>query len=137
MNDSRLLKYSLRERRWIWDLDRIRSMNITDNVLYILTNKMTSLPEHTQGALKVLSCFGIKADTVIVEYLCVTEQQCQLGLDDALKHNFVVRIGSAVQFVHDKVRAVNYIHFCLMCLCTMLTSASPLFTCCWLYYALR
>ena len=44
--DSRMLKYSLRQRRWIWDGDKISSDSTTDNnVLRLLSNKMCLLPE--------------------------------------------------------------------------------------------
>ena len=49
--DRRLLKYSLREKKWIWNESNIRSEHITDNVLYLLSSKMTSLDENIHWRL--------------------------------------------------------------------------------------
>lgn len=103
--DSRHLKYSLRERRWIWDESQLRSENITDNVLYLLSMKMTSLPDNVQIALKVVSSFGIKIDISIVHYLGSTSQYSNLGdwINQAVDEGMLQKIGSQFKFVHDKV----------------------------------
>lgn len=40
----RLLQYSCRERRWIYDIDKIRADEIADNVCELFTKKMADLP---------------------------------------------------------------------------------------------
>ena len=57
--DRRLLEYSVSKRRWVWDEDDISSMNITGNVLYLLSSKMNGLSENTQSVIKSVACFGI------------------------------------------------------------------------------
>lgn len=108
--DTRLLKYNLRERRWIWDQAKIRSECITDNVLYLLTKKMTSLPENVQLLLTTLSCFGIKADERIVSYLGMTTQYSGISvlLDRAISERCIQKQCTEFQFVHDKVREAAY-----------------------------
>ena len=109
--ESRLLKYSLREQVWIWEEENIRSENITDNVLYLLSKKMTSFPENIQLTLKVLSCFGIKADGVIVEYLSLTSEYSKIceWLDQAISEGCIQKVGTSdFKFVHDKVREAAY-----------------------------
>ena len=109
--ESRLLKYSLREKVWIWEEEKIRSEDVTDNVLYLLSRKMTSFPENIQLALKVLSCFGIKADGVIVEYLSLTSEYSKIRewLDQAISEGCIQKVGTSdFKFVHDKVREAAY-----------------------------
>jgi predicted ATPase len=108
--DRRLLKYSLRERRWIWDESKIRSENITDNVLHLLAAKMTSLPEDIQSALRIVSCFGIKIDQTIVDYLCLDPQFTQFSdrLFKTVDESFVQKIDTGFKFIHDKVREAAY-----------------------------
>ncbi|KAL7526795.1 LOW QUALITY PROTEIN: hypothetical protein ACHAXR_005057, partial [Thalassiosira sp. AJA248-18] len=107
---SGLLKYSLRERRWIWDEDKIRSENITDNVLYLLSNKMSSLPENVQFCLKILSCFGTKTDEAIVNYLSSSPHftDFQGAMNVAISERCIQKLGSDFMFVHDKVREAAY-----------------------------
>ena len=110
MIDSRLLKYSLRQRRWIWDESKIRAENVTDNVIYLLTAKMASLPENTQKALKVISCFGIKTDESLVESLDSTPQYSGLmdGLKQSINEGCLQKFDSEYKFVHDKTMEAAY-----------------------------
>ena len=105
-----MLKYSLRERRWIWDLDKIRAENITDNVLYLLSNKMTSLPDNVQVVLKILSCFGIKTNEAIVEHLCSSTSYTDFreSLEVLISEKCIQKKGSSYNFIHDKVREAAY-----------------------------
>ena len=103
-----LLTYSLHKKTWVWDNDGIRAEGITDNVLQLLTNKMTSFTEEKQAALKVLSCFGTRVDGVVVEYLILTKEYAgfQEWLDVLVNEGCVQKLEatSDFRFVHDKVR---------------------------------
>jgi len=104
--DSRLLKYSLRERRWIWDEAKIKDENITE----LLSSKMSSLPENMQTALKICSSFGMRVDKYIVDYLSGTKQYSQFRdcLNEAINEGFIHKVGLEFKFVHDKVREAAY-----------------------------
>lgn len=107
--DSKMLQYSLRERRWVWDEDKIVSEGITDNVLYLLSAKMSVLPESIQTALKIVSCFGIKVHEDIVGYLSATQHSnFRQGLDQAIREGFIDKVGTVFRFVHDRVREAAY-----------------------------
>ena len=108
--DRRLLKYSLREKRWIWDESKIRSEHITDNVLYLLSSKMTSLSENIQLVLKIVSCFGIMIDEQVIDYLGKTPQYNDIEnwINQVIKEGFIRKIDTKFRFVHDKVREAAY-----------------------------
>ena len=104
--DRRLLKYSLRERQWIWEVDVIAQEDISDNVLFLLTTKMKMLSESVQSALKLLSCLGIRTNEVIVASLSSTPQHSDLQecLEECIRQGFLIK-GSCsgdFKFVHDK-----------------------------------
>jgi histidine kinase len=48
-----LLHFVPEEKRWRWELDRIRELNITDNVVELMAEKIRRLPAMTQDALKL------------------------------------------------------------------------------------
>ncbi|KAL3779601.1 hypothetical protein HJC23_008903 [Cyclotella cryptica] len=104
--DRDIINYSLREKHWKWDINQICAENITDNVLFILTNKMSVLEDDAQTALKVASCFGINISAVIARKLDATlqYQNFQATLDHvAVKEGFMDFDGMNYCFVHDKV----------------------------------
>jgi len=106
-----LITYSLREKRWKWDINQIGAENITDNVLCILTNKMSVLDNDAQTALKVASSFGINISIVIARKLDATSQYHNLlaTLDEVVvKEGFMDFDGAYYRFVHDKVREAAY-----------------------------
>ena len=109
--DSRLVKYSLREKRWIWDEARARSDNITDNVLYLLSTKMATLPENIQLVLKAVSCIGIKIHQNVIDLLKKTPKYANIDdwLVQAINEGFIRKLdNSEFKLVHDKVREAAY-----------------------------
>jgi predicted ATPase/class 3 adenylate cyclase len=48
--------------QWTWDLQAIRSANITDNVVDLLLGKLRRLPPQTQEALRLAACIGNRFD---------------------------------------------------------------------------
>ena len=109
--DGGSLEYSAQKRRWVWDEDRISSMDITGNVLYLLSSKMSGLSENTQLALKVAACFGIKIKESVVGYLSTNSEysNIQSGLKHVVAEGFMIKLATSdFTFVHDKVQEAAY-----------------------------
>jgi len=109
--DERLLEYSIRQRRWVWDEDKISSLDVTGNVLYLLSSKMSGLSTNIQTALKVAACFGIMIKESIVTTLATDPKHSDIRdeFEKAVKAGFMLRVGtSAFKFVHDKIREAAY-----------------------------
>lgn len=104
--DRNLVTYSLREKRWIWDVDKINAEQITDNVLHLISLKMNLLSNDIRTALKVVSCFGMKVKVSVVNDLSDTQQYLKLqsSLNEAVQGGFIDFDGEYYCFVHDKVR---------------------------------
>lgn len=108
--ENGLVTFSLREMRWIWDVDKIAAEPITENVLQLITSKITTLSENAQTALKVASCFGIKVFASIIRSLACTHQylRLQVDMDNAVEEGFIDFDGVHYRFSHDKVREASY-----------------------------
>lgn len=52
------LSYSISRFRWQWELDRIRSKTVTDNVVDLMRGKIRKLDPQAQGLLQVAACLG-------------------------------------------------------------------------------
>ena len=106
LHEGRLLKYDAGERRWAWDEDRIGAMDVTGNVLHILSTKMSGLPESMQTALKVAACFGIVIKERVIGYLTTNVEYSDMvnGLRCVVADGFMTKVGSSgYKFSHDKV----------------------------------
>jgi predicted ATPase len=109
--DRGLLEYSVNSRRWVWDEDDVSSMDITGNVLYLLSSKMSGLSTSTQTALKVAACFGIKTKESVVATLGIDPEHSHIRdeLDQVVREGFMIKAGNSdFKFVHDKVREAAY-----------------------------
>ena len=47
---------------WSWDLETIKGLNITDNVVNLVADKILTLPDDLQESLKLASCIGNQFD---------------------------------------------------------------------------
>ena len=109
--DRVLLEYSINTRKWVWDEDDVSSMDVTGNVLYLLSSKMSGLSTNIQSALKVAACFGIKIKESVVATLGTDQEHSDIRdkLEQVVKEGFMVKdCTSDFKFVHDKVREAAY-----------------------------
>ena len=107
--DRGLLEYSINTGRWVWDEDDVSSMDVTGNILYLLSSKMNGQSTHIQSALKVASCFGIKIRESVVATLGTEHSDLHDNLEQVVKEGFMVKVGTSdFKFVHDKVREAAY-----------------------------
>jgi predicted ATPase len=91
--DRGLLEYSVIARRWIWDEDKVSSMDITSNVLHLLSSTMSGLSSEIQSALEVAACFGVKMKESVVETLSARPEHSDIRnkLDQVIRKGFMVR----------------------------------------------
>lgn len=47
---------------WKWDIEQIKEVGVTDNVVELMTNKIQKLPATTQNSLKLAACIGNRFD---------------------------------------------------------------------------
>ncbi|KAL3811603.1 hypothetical protein ACHAXA_011200, partial [Cyclostephanos tholiformis] len=109
--DSWLLEYSFNARRWVWNHDDIHSMDITSNVLHLLSSKMNGLSTSIQSALKVAACFGIKVKESLVKTLSSNPEHSDIcdKLNQVVMEGLMIKGSSSeYQFVHDKIREAAY-----------------------------
>jgi predicted ATPase len=107
--DRGLLEYSINTRRWVWDEDDVSSMDVTGNILYLLSSKMSGQSANIQSALKIAACFGIKIKEPVVATLDTEHTNLRDKLEQVVKEGFMVKVGTSnFKFVHDTVREAAY-----------------------------
>jgi len=53
-----LLSFDLNAGKWQWDIQRIKQVKMTENVVELMVKKIEKLPLFTQNVLKVAACIG-------------------------------------------------------------------------------
>ncbi|CAM2154810.1 two-component system, LuxR family, sensor kinase FixL [Pararobbsia alpina] len=104
-----LLAFDYGAGQWRWDLDRIRAMAHTENVVDLMVGKLHRLPVETQIALQQLACLGNNAEFGMLAI--VYQESSELihrHLWDAVRAGFISRTQDAYRFVHDRVQEAAY-----------------------------
>lgn len=104
---------------WHWDIAQIQALNITDNVVDLLTRELRRLPQATQSLLTIAACIGNRFDLQTLETVSEkSQQEISELLHDALQAGLIFpaeHIAAAVtlvpcsyQFQHDRVQQAAY-----------------------------
>ena len=109
LGDEGLLGFDHERGRWSWDMAGIQAKRYTDNVVELLTGKLTRLPIETQAALRQFACLGNVADVAMLSLvLDLPEDQVHTALVDGLHQQLIDRVGRSYKFVHDRVQEAAY-----------------------------
>lgn len=94
---------------WQWDLERIQSEGITENVADLMATKLSRLAPPTQRALGQFACLGSTTEVAtLASSLDLSEKDIQETLTDAERAGLIFRQGTSYSFVHDRVQEAAY-----------------------------
>ena len=105
--DESLLKYSASERRWYWDIESIRSMNVPDSAVKLLLDRMKSYDATSQRVLQIAALIGNRFYASTMQVFGYGDIQGEgssiLSAIDSLVEDGLD--GSKFRFVHDQIWA--------------------------------
>jgi predicted ATPase/class 3 adenylate cyclase len=58
LHNERLIDFNYAKNRWEWDLRRIATQGVTEDVLALMSRKLLTIPPLAQEALKAAACMG-------------------------------------------------------------------------------
>jgi len=106
------LYHSLRGtmRRWMWDMDKISELRLSENVLDLLIRQMDILPSDLKMGLEVASCIGAAVSMTVLGILSSHLKVDLAGiLERVAEKGFMDRVGTEkYRFVHDRVQQEAY-----------------------------
>ncbi|WP_013320763.1 AAA family ATPase [Gloeothece verrucosa] len=74
---------------WQWDIEQIQRLEITDNIVDLMTKKIKNLDQTTQNILKLAACIGNKFNLEVLSIVnrksqTVTSQELQIAIKEGL-----------------------------------------------------
>ena len=106
--DNHLLELNP-ETGWEWDMNKIREMQVTENVVEFMAEKISHLPENAQKILKICACIGNRFD---LESLSVVSgksiDETLADLTSAIQEDMISLHGNLYKFHHDRIQEAAY-----------------------------
>lgn len=97
-------------KRWQWDITKISQLNITDNVVTLMTERLGNLPADTLEILKLAACIG---NSFTWEMLAVaaqkTEEELDVLLRQPLSEGMIELLPTGARFAHDRIQQAMYL----------------------------
>ncbi|TGN10570.1 AAA family ATPase [Leptospira ilyithenensis] len=105
--DKELIVY--KDDRWVWDIQKIRDVNISGNVIDLIVEKIKELPESRIETLKLAACIGSWFKQEV--YASIAEKSLEEVKEDLIElanDEFFLLSETDVNFVHDKIQEAAY-----------------------------
>ncbi|MHB9037562.1 MAG: AAA family ATPase [Armatimonadota bacterium] len=107
--EKQVIFFDIEHRRWQWDIGELREMEITDNVVTLMLERIEELSPEAQRTLTLASCLGFKFDLSNLSTIAKQPEETSLEtLHTALHEGLVVPSNTHYQFVHDRVQQAAY-----------------------------
>jgi PAS domain S-box-containing protein len=109
LNAEGLLTFHSTEGAWRWDLERIASKGITDNVAELLTTKLGRFQDSDLTLIKQFACLGnTAATTTLRRVLGVSEADVVTRLRPFVSADLIHKFEQRYSFAHDRVQEAAY-----------------------------
>jgi histidine kinase len=108
--DDNHLVFDYAINQWTWNIDALRQMNVSDNVVEFLAGKIRQLPEHAKQFLQYAACLGnIFKKSRVQNIGAFSDAALEEAIFDNLKNGLVVEVhDDQYKFVHDRIQQSAY-----------------------------
>ena len=93
LHESRAVVYSAGCRGWTWDVEQIQALDVTDNVVDLMTARIDTLSAAGRRALKVAACIGKDFDAAMLTgVLGGAAEEALSGIREASRQGLVLGV---------------------------------------------
>ncbi|HPK21365.1 MAG TPA: diguanylate cyclase [Smithella sp.] len=94
---------------WEWDIDKIRQMQVTENVIEFMAEKISHFPKNTREILKICACIGNRFDLELLSVVSGKSIDETLSdLTSAIQEDMISLHGNMYKFMHDRIQEAAY-----------------------------
>ncbi|MBD2502248.1 ATP-binding sensor histidine kinase [Anabaena azotica] len=125
IHQENILVFNFIDGQWQWDIQRIQSLGITDNVVDLMIGKIQKFPDNTQNILKIAASIGNRFNLNTLSYINGKSQNdTALDIWDALQSGLIIPLNDSYKlpqlldkvdifvidykFLHDRVQQAAY-----------------------------
>jgi PAS domain S-box-containing protein len=107
--DDELLIYDTTGKAWNWAPERIRTRQISDNVVDLMTDRLLRLQPASLRALQHLACLGNRSDFfTLCRALDTSSAAVETLLNEPVRNGLVVISEDTYAFSHDRIQEAAY-----------------------------
>eukprot|EP00566_Odontella_aurita_P013354 CAMPEP_0113595486 /NCGR_PEP_ID=MMETSP0015_2-20120614/39736_1 /TAXON_ID=2838 /ORGANISM="Odontella" /LENGTH=457 /DNA_ID=CAMNT_0000502753 /DNA_START=36 /DNA_END=1406 /DNA_ORIENTATION=- /assembly_acc=CAM_ASM_000160 len=106
------LRFSLSTRQWEWDIGAIRALLVADNVVHLMTEKISRLEPKVCGSLRLAACFGEQCYgdlLLLVDRALGNDVGVASYLDVAVSEGLLIKLRLGYRFSHDLIQRAAYL----------------------------
>jgi predicted ATPase/signal transduction histidine kinase/CheY-like chemotaxis protein len=107
--ERQVISYDAQRRGWQWDINQLKCIEITDNVVTLMLAKIRKQTMETQNVLKLAACIGFRFSIANLSIIAKQSEESTLAnLHPALREGLVISLDVIYQFVHDRILQAAY-----------------------------
>lgn len=107
--DERLLWFDFDKHHWQWNAELIMQMNVSGNVVDLMTDYVKKLPAEILTLLETASTVGNRFQKkVLAAVKEIDERKLQAHLNTAVSDGLLISLGDEYKFAHDRVQQAIY-----------------------------
>ncbi|MEX2370134.1 MAG: AAA family ATPase [Bacteroidales bacterium] len=100
-----MLEFNQKEKKWVWDIGAISSLQISDNIVDLMIAKIKRLPEKTQNVLKRAACIGSNFDADLLGVIAeIPLNEVIEQLEPAIEESLILPKGNTYRFAEAKIK---------------------------------
>jgi histidine kinase len=107
--EEEFLYFDFEQQQWKWTRDKILQMNVSGNVVELMTSSLRKLSKETLDLLEIAACCGARFDVLTLAAIKqYSQKKIEKILRQALLEGLIIPFVSSYKFAHDSIQNAIY-----------------------------